>query len=126
MPTITLQNTGSGTLVYAPGANAEVGRLVKVSVVDGMTETLPLPMEPAAFLRFDLSPDGRTLAAVVRGVGEYELRIYDMGTGQYAVWQRGLYIGEPLWDPDGDLLLVFVVPLLAWLRRRPLRDPLRF
>ncbi len=94
----------SGTLVYAEGPNASVGRLVRA--VAG--EVTPLPIEPAYFLRFDNSRDGRRLAAVVEGVREQELRVYDLVSGRSRVWLRNPWVSEPLWTPDGDRLLVTV------------------
>ncbi len=93
----------SGTLVYAPGANAEVGRFVKVRG-DGPPQ--PLPIDPAVFLKFSLSKDGQWLATVVRGAEEDELRIYDLTSGQHVVWLRAVSIREPLWTPAGDRILV--------------------
>jgi DNA-binding beta-propeller fold protein YncE len=93
----------NGTLVYVGGANASVGRFVAVDR-DGKLTTLGV--EPASFLRFDLTRDGRKLAAVVDGVREQELRIYDLTGGPQQVWLRHGVIGEPLWTPDSERLLV--------------------
>jgi Tol biopolymer transport system component len=93
----------NGTLVYAPGANASVGPLV---AVDRAGELTPLGIEPAYFLRYDLTRDDDRLAAVVEGVREQELRIYDIAGGPQQVWLRHGSIGEPLWTPDGTRLLV--------------------
>jgi serine/threonine-protein kinase len=97
--------TTSGTLVFAPGANAEVGRMVRLSR-RGAPE--PFPLEPAAFLRYDLSRDGRWLAAVVQTVDGHELGIHDLRDGQRLSWFRAEWIGHPMWSPDGDRLLVSV------------------
>ncbi len=96
--------TASGTLIYTPGENAEVGWLVKY---DGRGVTRLSP-EPAAFLRYDITREGRWLAAVVEGVREQELRVYDLATGQRQVWLRDSYIGELLWTPGGERLITWV------------------
>ncbi len=94
--------TDDGTLVYVPGINAEVGRLVSISE-DGQ-ETL-LPIESAAHVRFDFSPDGRSLASVVEGIQNHELRIYDLATGRVQTIDEDYYIGQPRWSPDGQALV---------------------
>jgi serine/threonine-protein kinase len=94
--------TADGTLVYVPGLNAEVGRMVRV---DSTGLVSPLPLEPAAFLRFKLGPDGRSFATVVDGVQQQELRIYDLQTGAYQVHDEALTISTPQWSPDGDHLV---------------------
>jgi serine/threonine-protein kinase len=95
--------TPSGTMVYAPGDNAEVGRLVKKRA-SGSLEVLPF--EAAAFLRFDLTAEGRQLAAVVQGLSGQELWVYDMAGGSPHKWLTAYYIGQPLWSPSGDRLFV--------------------
>jgi hypothetical protein len=93
--------TDDGTLVYVPGINAGVGRLVQVRR-DG--RLVPLPLPEAAFLRFTPSPDGLRLAAVVEGVQQQELRVYDLRTGAYDTHARGFFIGPPAWSADGNRL----------------------
>jgi hypothetical protein len=94
--------TPAGDLVYSPGHNAEVGRMVRTS--DGVRfDTLAVP--PIAAQRFDLSPDGRSLAVVVPGVRGEELRVYDLQSGRAATWQSGWYIGELRWDPSGTRIV---------------------
>lgn len=56
--------SASGTLVWARGANRAVGHLV--SAAGSSLDTLPVGAE--AFLRFNVSPDGRRLAAVVESL----------------------------------------------------------
>jgi serine/threonine-protein kinase len=86
-----------GTLAYVVGPNAEVGRLVRVSE-DGAEEYLPI--EEAAHVRFDFSPDGRQLASVVEGVQSHELRIYDLRTGRGQTVDQENYVGQPRWSPE--------------------------
>jgi len=95
--------TPQGALVYVPGPNAEIGRLVRTRE-GGAPQPLPIPQ--AAFLRYDLSPDGRRLAATVQGIGRQELRIYDLRDGRHQVWLTARDVGQPLWSPRGDRLVV--------------------
>jgi len=97
--------TPNGTLMYAPGPNAEVGRLVKLS--RGKAPE-PLPIEPAGFLRWDLTRDGKRLAAAVPVSDGNELRIYDLTNGRKTVWLRAHDVGQPLWSPSGDRLVIDV------------------
>jgi serine/threonine-protein kinase len=97
--------TPDGTLLFAPGINAELGQLVRLR--PGGTPT-PLLEEREAFQRFDLSRDGRWLAATVQSAEQQELRIYDLRDGQRSVWVRGDHVRHPLWSPAGDRLMVGV------------------
>ena len=92
----------NGTLIYAPGLDVTKGRLVRRGP-NAAPE--PLPIEGAHFQRYDLSRDGRWLAAVVQGNSLNELRIYDLRTGQHTVWQRAEIIRHPMWSPDGQSIL---------------------
>ncbi len=93
---------GNGTLIYAPGIDVTVGRLVR-RAPGAVPEALPI--EPANFQRYDLSRDGRWLATVVQGPALNELRIYDLRTGQHTVWQRAESIRHPMWSPDGQSIV---------------------
>ena len=95
----------SGTLVFGPGLDATLGRLV--SLRRGGTPAA-LPMEVADFQRYDLSPDRRWMAAVVQAAAGTELRIYDLRDGQQFTWLRGESLRHPLWSRDGQELLVAV------------------
>ena len=92
-----------GSLVFAPGADATVGRIVRL--LPGK-QPEPLPIEAADFQRFDLSRDGRWLAAVVQGPIDNELRQYALRNGQSFTWLRGEYLRHPLWDPAGEKLII--------------------
>jgi serine/threonine-protein kinase len=94
--------TATGALVYLPGTNAEAGRLIRWS---GPGRAAPLPLEPAVYLRWSVSPDGRRLAAVVAGVQQEELRIYDLATGTSEAVEQGFYVGGMSWSPDGRSLV---------------------
>jgi len=90
-----------GTLVFAPGPNAEIARFVRVAR-DGRIE--PLPVEEAAHLRYAPSPDGRRLASVVEGLQQQELRLYDLRGGTPETLDKAIRIGEPAWSPDASRL----------------------
>jgi hypothetical protein len=96
----------SGLLGFAAasgGADAEL-----VLMREGGAAPVPLPIEHAPFLRFDVSPDRRQLAAVVAVPEGEELRFYDLRTGRRQSWMRGSRINMPLWSPSGDRLVVRV------------------
>ncbi len=93
--------SADGTLAFAFGANGDVGRLV--SWTEG-GQPIPLVNEPAMFLRYDISPDGRQLAAVVERPNGQELRRYDLSSGQWDVWHRAGHINEPRWLSSDRLL----------------------
>ncbi|HEX5635269.1 MAG TPA: protein kinase, partial [Gemmatimonadales bacterium] len=94
-----------GTLLYAPGTNAEFGRLVRRRP-GGAAELLVA--DSAVFQRFDLSPDGRWLAAVVQVAERQELRVYDLRDGQRTAWLRADLVRHALWSPSGDRLVTVV------------------
>jgi tRNA A-37 threonylcarbamoyl transferase component Bud32 len=105
----------NGTLVYAPGIDATIGRLVTLHA-GGAPH--PLPMESGDFQRFDLSHDRRWVAASVQGNGSNELRIYDLQNGQHFTWLRGGTIRHPLWNVSGDQLLLAVRDSTRWTMLR--------
>jgi hypothetical protein len=94
--------TRDGTLVYLPGVNAEVGRLVRRP---SGGDAVALPFDPAAFLRFTPSPDGQRLAAVIQGVQFQELWLYDVRTGTHETLEQALYVSSASWSPDGRRLV---------------------
>jgi serine/threonine-protein kinase len=95
--------SANGTLLFAEGPNGDIGQIVSVTRSGAPT---PLSDVSAFFLRFDLAPDGRQVAVVIEGIRDQELHVYDLETGQDRIWFRGPYIGEPLWTPSGDQLMV--------------------
>ena len=103
--------TADGALVYAPGADASVGRIVRLR--PGSTPE-PLPLDSAEFQRFDLSPDGRWLAVVAVTAGGQELRIHDLRDGQRINWLRAEHIRHALWSPDGQRLIVGLRDSMRW------------
>ena len=94
--------TRDGALVYVPGVNAEVGRLVRRA---SGGNAVALSVDPAAFLRFTPSPDGRRLAAVVQGVQWQELWLCDLRTGTHETLDQALYVSSASWSPDGRRLV---------------------
>ena len=103
--------TAGGDLLYAPGADATVGRMVRLRP-GGAPE--PLPLDSAEIQRFDLSPDRRWLAVVVATVGGQELRIHDLRDGQRINWLRAELIRHALWSPDGQRLIVGLRDSTRW------------
>jgi eukaryotic-like serine/threonine-protein kinase len=103
--------SAGGTLLYAPGVDATIGRMVSLRA--GGTPQ-PLPVETGNFQRYDLSRDRRWLAAVVQAAEGTELRIYDLRDGQHFTWLKGESLRHPLWSPDGELLLLGVRDSTRW------------
>jgi len=98
----------NGSLVYALRENAEVGQLMIVHPRSATPMPIPLIAVPAAFQRFDLSPDGRRIAAVIQGHFDQELRVYDLEDKRSRTWLRAPYIGQVLWSQRGERLVVNV------------------
>ncbi len=101
----------NGTLVFAPGQDASIGRLVRLKS-GGQPE--PLLVEPADFQRFDLSSNRRWLAAAVQTGEGNELRIFDLRDGQHFTWIRSEMLRHPLWNADGEQLMVGVRDSNQW------------
>jgi Tol biopolymer transport system component len=87
--------------VYAQGENEALGHLVRA----GASGLDTLDVGRAPFLRWNLSPDGQRLAAVIEGLDGDELHIYELGTGRNVVFARHPEIRQPVWSPDGSRLL---------------------
>ena len=95
----------NGLMGYAP---AGVERMAAMVGRRAGVDAVPLPMERGPFLRFDLSRDGKRLAAVVATSDGDELRIYDLRTGLAQAWLRAPIIRMPLWSPRSDRIVVRV------------------
>jgi hypothetical protein len=103
---VQLDLSPSGLLAFAPASRGADAQLV---VLHEGAAAVPLKIEHAPFLRFDLSPDRRQLAAVVAVPGGEELRFYDLRTGRQQSWIRSTRVVMPLWSPSGDRVVVRVV-----------------
>ena len=97
-----MELTPNGMLAFAPASTVE-GQLVILRPGGAPT---PLRIERAHYLRFDISRDGRRLAAVVSTPDGQELRIYDLTNGQRQVWLRSAYIGGLYWNQSSDRIVV--------------------
>jgi dipeptidyl aminopeptidase/acylaminoacyl peptidase len=90
----------TGLLVYAPGGNGDLGRLVTWHR-SGKVDTLPFA--PALFGCLALSPDGRQIAARVAdpGTGVWDLWVYDLAGGAPRRLTTSGDARCPSWSPDG-------------------------
>jgi serine/threonine-protein kinase len=95
--------TPDGMLAFVPGPPMSDARMV---LLRPGQEPAPLPIERAHFQRFDVTRDGRRMAAVVITPQGHELRVYDLRTGQRQTWLKAEYIGDPFWDNRDDKILV--------------------
>ena len=99
----------NGLMGYAPaGVERMAAMVVRRASAGRGADAVPLPMERGPFLRFDLSRDGKRLAAVVATSDGDELRIYDLRTGLAQAWLRAPIIRMPLWSPRSDRIVVRV------------------
>ncbi len=101
----------NGTLLYAPGVDGTLGRIVALHP-GGIPQ--PLMSELEDYQRYDLSRDRRWFAAAVRATEGTELRIYDLQNGQRYTWLRAQQVRHPIWNPDGDRLVVAVRDSARW------------
>ncbi len=101
----SLDLADNGLLAFVPSSGVLDARMVTLH--EGASP-VALPVERASFLRFDMSPDRRRLAAVVATPEGNELRVYDLRSGQRQVWLRAVNIKFPLWDRAGERLVVHV------------------
>jgi serine/threonine protein kinase/Tol biopolymer transport system component len=94
-----------GTLIYAPGVDAGISKLVWVDT-RGRVDTLPFP--PAAYGGFDLSPNGKDILIRVQPAsGRAELRILDLEKeAQTRITTPGIPLTVPRWWPDGRQILI--------------------
>ena len=110
----------SGMLVYAPGADGNVGALVWAGR-DGSVDSLGFA--PQRYGPIDLSPDGRRVAAtVVTPGGSVELWVYDLETKtQTTVLTRGVPF-LPRWWPDNRRLVFTETDVKPPFRRAVVRQ----
>ena len=88
----------SGTLVYAPGGDAAVGRIARVDR-QGKTELLSVPER--VYGVFDLSPNDQQLAAQVADVNDY-IWIYDLSREEGRRLAGTGPAFRPKWNRNGD------------------------
>ncbi len=90
-----------GTLVYATGGPAWIGKLTSVDS-QGVSKPLSLPAQ--AYGPVSLSPDGQRLAVQVTGATS-DVWVYDFVRGSLSrVTTEGSNL-RPLWTPDGKRLI---------------------
>jgi serine/threonine-protein kinase len=89
----------NGTLVYATGTELQGYRLVELDRA-GM-ERRQFGM-PAAFGFLTPSPNGRTLALIIRSATNDDVHLVDVASGQIDRFSFGVAEDEsPVWSPDG-------------------------
>ena len=89
----------SGVLAYAPGDVAAIGILVRADRA-GHLDTIPAP--PDDYDGFELSPDGRRLAAHVSTAGGERIEVIDVATGHVTPWLTGRHLSVPSWAGGGQ------------------------
>ena len=86
----------NGTLVYAPGRSKMADRqLVRI---DRRGSAEPFLETPREFASFRLSPDGRHVAAQIRG-GIDSIWLFDIARGAPTRWTTEWDHAAPIWDP---------------------------
>ncbi|HYW32908.1 MAG TPA: hypothetical protein VE869_15515, partial [Gemmatimonas sp.] len=99
-----------GTVVFVPGGDPAIGHLAFLDRRGGV-DTLPVP--PADYAGFDLSPDGQSLLTKsVSAAGITEIRVIDVakgGAGSRMNVGAG-DVSQPGWLADGRSMLVSVAP----------------
>jgi serine/threonine-protein kinase len=92
--------SGTGTLVYLPGARVE--RDLPISWMDREGKTTPLHGSPADWLDPVFSPDGRQLAMAILDRGQRDVWIYDwMRDARSRLTLDPANDEAPVWTPDG-------------------------
>jgi len=107
-----LDISANGTLIFAPGVDATLGRVVSLHP-GGVPQ--PLISDPGDYQRYDLSRNRRWFAAAVRAAEGTELRVYDLQNGQRYTWLRAEQVRHPIWSPDGERLLVAMRDSTRWV-----------
>jgi serine/threonine-protein kinase len=88
-----------GTLAYASGAGAVVGRRLAWADRRGNLEPLPLP--PGAYGDPQLSPDGSRLAVTLETSTARDIWLYTFSTNAFTRFTFGGRNWTPLWSADG-------------------------
>ena len=86
-----------GTLIYAQGTDLARSQLVWLNR-SGQRE--PLPLAPAQFAQFDLSPDGTQVALSIRDRTTRDIWIYEFGRAPQRLTFSGT-ASYPIWSRDG-------------------------
>jgi eukaryotic-like serine/threonine-protein kinase len=92
-----------GTLVYASGASAYVGKL---TWVDRQGTSKPLTASPQPYGSIHLSPDGQRLAVLVMGAAN-DIYIYEFARATFTRLTMEGYNDVPRWTPDGKRVSYF-------------------
>jgi eukaryotic-like serine/threonine-protein kinase len=93
----------SGSILYIPASGAAAGNELVWLSLDGKVEST-IPAAGRAYSSPRVSPDGRTIAAAIRGVPT-DIWQYDLAR---ETWGRFTFDGTsqyPVWSPDGRKLI---------------------
>jgi eukaryotic-like serine/threonine-protein kinase len=91
---------GNGTLAYVAGGQREA--LYRIVWLNRDGTTTALPIEPRAYRRPRLSPDGRQVAVSLEERGIVSIWLYDLARETFTrLTPRGEFVGDPLWSADG-------------------------
>jgi serine/threonine-protein kinase len=92
----------NGTLVYAPGRSKMDNR--QLTRIDRNGKAVPFLETPREFASFRLSPDGRYVAAQLRG-GIESIWLFDIARGAATRWTTEWDNAIPIWDPTGRQIM---------------------
>jgi Tol biopolymer transport system component len=93
--------SSEGTLVYAPGAAADLTTPVWV---DRRGNVQPIGMPPRSYRSMSLSPDGRLLAIIIADPTN-DLWVQDLERGTLTRRTFGAEPGAVFWTPDGERIV---------------------
>jgi serine/threonine protein kinase/Tol biopolymer transport system component len=96
----TYDFSDNGTLVYVSGPPATLSHLVWADRLGGITK---LPLPPQFYGDFQISPDGRHVAAMVGGDRD-DIWIFEMERGTRRKLNTDGDAVHPIWSPDGKYL----------------------
>ena len=98
-----------GTVVFVGGVDPAIGHLAWLGP-GGRVDTLPL--QPAHYGGFDVSPDGRRLLTkAINSNGTTEIRVFDLAQGTSTALDVGSGdVSQPGWSADGRSALISVAP----------------
>jgi serine/threonine-protein kinase len=90
-----------GTLVFSPGGDATIGRLVWIDQ-EGVTEPLGAP--PGDFSAFSIAPDGKRVAVPILDETGRDIWIYDIERGTPSRFTSDGISSSPIWTRDGNVI----------------------